>query len=233
MPKLKLSALQSGNVEQFKKIVDEKEIATEGEKYLLHACLYGYLDIVKYLVEKGVAINNPNDAGKTPLHIAVRYKHMDVAKYLLENGADINIPNTKNGDTPLHIAVETLNFELIYYLLENGANVSAQNSHGETPLHTAALMQNPKLVDYLIEKAGANEEIIDVYGKKAIDRAKAFLNSDLTNVFSKEKRAYNATIELRKEILKIKPGQSFETIDRLVNEGANFTIHLCPRYMLQ
>jgi ankyrin repeat protein len=51
------------------------------------ASKYGYLDVVKYLIENGADIDQPNIHGATPLSGASEYGHLDVAKYLKKKGA--------------------------------------------------------------------------------------------------------------------------------------------------
>ena len=82
------------------------------------ASAYGYVEIAKYLVEKGADISKmtivewasagwlekvqeciensadvsaKNKKGKTALRFASQNGHLDIVKYLVENGADINI----------------------------------------------------------------------------------------------------------------------------------------------
>ena len=50
----------------------------------------GYLDIVKYLVEKGAhpssALNSGRFEGETPIYLAANFGHLDIVQYLVENG---------------------------------------------------------------------------------------------------------------------------------------------------
>jgi len=51
----------------------------------------GHLDVVKFLLERGVDPNVRNNPGDTPLHYAAERGHLDVVKFLLERGADPNV----------------------------------------------------------------------------------------------------------------------------------------------
>ena len=68
----------------------------------MHAATLGSrLDTVRYLLTLGHSIDSPNNAGKTPLHLAVKTPGAyEVARYLVEMGADVN-HEANNGDTPL------------------------------------------------------------------------------------------------------------------------------------
>jgi ankyrin repeat protein len=52
--------------------VDVKAINRIGDTPLHWAARYGYLDVVKYLVEKGADVKAVNKDGDNPLHLAVK-----------------------------------------------------------------------------------------------------------------------------------------------------------------
>jgi hypothetical protein len=84
------------------------------------ASKYGYLDVVKLLIKKGVCVNQPTNDGRSPLCVASQYGHLDVVKYLIENGADIDQPNI-HGATPLSGASEYGHLDVAKYLKKKGA----------------------------------------------------------------------------------------------------------------
>lgn len=94
----------------------------------MHAATLGrQLNTVKYLVTLGHAIDSPNDAGETPLHLAVRTPGAyEVARYLVGLGADVNY-EAKEGKTPLQATLKATKVEgkerglLIELLLAHGA----------------------------------------------------------------------------------------------------------------
>ncbi|CAO2654957.1 Nn.00g116900.m01.CDS01 [Neocucurbitaria sp. VM-36] len=94
----------------------------------MHAATSGrQLDTVKYLVSLGHSIDILNNAGETPLHLAVRTPgSFKVAKYLVNMGADVN-QEAHSGDTPLQATVTAPMLEgkersmLIELLLAHGA----------------------------------------------------------------------------------------------------------------
>ena len=63
----------------------------------------GNLNRVRMLLNQGVPVNTPNDAGWTPLHYAAYSGHLSVVKELLRRGAHLN-PRTRSGMTPLNVA---------------------------------------------------------------------------------------------------------------------------------
>ena len=62
---------------------------------------FNKLNIIKFLVQNNVNLDQPNINNQTPLHLACQYQYLLIIKYLLENGADTNYKDN-NGLTPLH-----------------------------------------------------------------------------------------------------------------------------------
>ena len=63
------------------------------------SAIKGNLEIIKYLISKGVNVNCRSKNGFTPLHIAVINGHLDIVKYLVSCGAEIN-SITQSRQTP-------------------------------------------------------------------------------------------------------------------------------------
>jgi hypothetical protein len=95
---------------------------------VLHAATLGnQVEMLKYLVSTGFAIDTPNDAGETPLIVAVKTPGaFAVATYLVETGADVN-HESDEGETPLYLALTSKVLEgrersrVIGLLLSHGA----------------------------------------------------------------------------------------------------------------
>jgi ankyrin repeat protein len=61
----------------------------EGVSVFEMAITYGNIEMVKYLIDKGVDVNDTKRKSRfTPLMAAACYGRVDVAKLLIENGAD-------------------------------------------------------------------------------------------------------------------------------------------------
>ncbi|MEP6664773.1 MAG: ankyrin repeat domain-containing protein, partial [Verrucomicrobiota bacterium] len=100
--------------------------------------------IAETLLESGANPNATNDAGETPLYLAIGRGAQNIAKGLLANKADPNI-QTKTGDTPLGLAKRfnsPTREEIVALLLKYGANenlerltrISARRAGKEIPI---------------------------------------------------------------------------------------------------
>lgn len=109
-------AVSNGKLEILKSLVDKAGLKLKSAKQNLvtEACILGYSDIVKYLLEDGTF--DPVDNGRT-LAYAASNGHTDVVKVLLES----NVPFTEGHlERALSLAVADKKWNTAKYLLERG-----------------------------------------------------------------------------------------------------------------
>ncbi len=117
-------------VYQLINIVDVNLRNYDGKSALLEACLNGYFEIAKKLIDNGADIN---------------LKDYDYDAPFLETGA------YKLFKTLLMRCVETNNIEAVSFLLSKGANVDEQTYIGESALMMAARNSNDRIVKILLD----------------------------------------------------------------------------------
>lgn len=88
------------------------------------------------MIAGGALIDEPDNSGFTPLHLAASGGYPDVVETLIASGSRVN-SKTNDGQTPLHCAASRDRPQIVELLIANGAEVNAQ-SNGGTPLHNAA-----------------------------------------------------------------------------------------------
>lgn len=78
---------------------------------IMGAALYGHIDIVKYLIEKGADLNILTSSGNNILQRAVHHGRLSIVEYLLTCKVDLNNVNNKRY-TALDIAEENIRLKL-------------------------------------------------------------------------------------------------------------------------
>ncbi len=130
----------------------------------------GNLEKVKELLK-----GDPNlvvtidDAGDTPLYVAVANGRKDVAEFLLSHKANVNAKST-DGLAPLHWAAAIGNKDMVELLLAHHADVDIKNNNGETPLHLAVVFNYKDVVELLLAH-GADINAKDKVGATPESRA--------------------------------------------------------------
>lgn len=135
-------------------------------------------------VKKGIPINVCDNAGISPLEIALQNLDDDISvrvayELILGGAQDFSTDYTyfvqtvssrnftlrlQDGQTPLHLASIMGHKAIAKFLLENGADVKAQDSSGATALHEALRYGNLEIARMLIA-ANANLNAADNIGK--------------------------------------------------------------------
>jgi ankyrin repeat protein len=133
---------------------------------LIQAADKGQLDIVKFLVKRGVDVDAKTVDGVTPLMYASQNGDIEIMEYLISKGADVNA-TPFNNVTPLIGAVRTGHYEAAEMLLEAGAKVDAKDELALTSLMHASAYDSPEVADLLIEK-GADMEAGDWFGTRPL-----------------------------------------------------------------
>ena len=145
--------------------------------------------IKQHYIEKvalpSIKINDADELGNTPLHIACKYNHEAITIYCINRVViESTEPSTEKilseylnkkniyGETPLHLAIKNPSKDALQVILRNRAvNINAQNNNGETPLHLAIRSADKKIIELLLKK-NADITIKDKNGDDARSLAK-------------------------------------------------------------
>jgi ankyrin repeat protein len=152
------------------------------------ACKKGRLDVIRYLISMGVAIDEPASCGYTPLLYSLsneeddfedwsfplhpsaeQCQSIEVTQILLAHGANVHAA-TASGQTALHGAARIGDIELVRSLVDVGANFRAGNAKGETALHVAARTASVQIVQYLMEQ-GSDFHAVTSFGQSVMHAA--------------------------------------------------------------
>jgi ankyrin repeat protein len=108
-----------------------------GRNALFGASRLGAIELMEFLVEKGLQLDIKDLSDNTLIHVTTEYDQKKTLEYLIKKGVDVCVLNNK-GITPLHIAVSKYNCALVKILVGANANaVDINDKAGKTPFDEA------------------------------------------------------------------------------------------------
>ncbi len=121
---------------------DVKDRDKDG-KTLVHQAVFTYDSgmlkdsMLRWVIDKKVNLNTPNNSGVTPLMMAVYADYLDKVNLLLENGALVKAVD-KEGKTAMHRALDKGSAMMAMALLRKGAAPASQSKYSESAMLIAA-----------------------------------------------------------------------------------------------
>jgi ankyrin repeat protein len=138
-------ALQEGSLKAAEALIDDwprtrvEWRSAKDESPLMIACLKGYKDLVRKLIDRDADVNKP---GWAPLHYAATGGHLEVMLILLDEHAYIDA-ESPNKSTPLMLAAMYGSPAAVRLLLEAGADPTLRNELGMTAVDFAQRASRP------------------------------------------------------------------------------------------
>ncbi|KAG6437305.1 hypothetical protein SASPL_102219 [Salvia splendens] len=142
------SSAESGNLDALRQALDAfdgniDEPVEDGDTVLHLTCLFGHLNCVQFLLERGANMEAKDEDGAIPLHDACAGGYLEISQLLLSFANDPDRVNRMletidmEGDTPLHHAARGEYTNVVRLLLSYGASPSTTNLYGKTPAELA------------------------------------------------------------------------------------------------
>jgi hypothetical protein len=114
-------------------------------------CTYCCVDMVKWLVEHGENVNEPN--GNEGSAIGSSVSKPEIVRYLISKGANVNQTNSYHW-TPLMYAANRGNVQVVQMLIDAGADINVVNDKGWNALEVAKKYKQKEVVKLLKKKMG-------------------------------------------------------------------------------
>ena len=126
--------------------------SSDGCWTLLHiAAHHGCINVIEFLIEKGLYVNTKNKHDVTALHYAALNGNLKIAEILVEHGADIEVKD-HNAKTPLSQATLKGHIAIMNFLISKGANLRTTTGRtGMDLMHTAAMSGNVPAAKLLVQ----------------------------------------------------------------------------------
>ena len=130
-------------------LVDAK--GQDGYTALQYSCRYGYVGIVRTLVNHKANVNARTDSGDTPLTLAAINKHDNVVHALSDYNCEVYAKDKDAYTALLHLSCERGYVSIVRSILnEDKADVNTRTDSGYTPLTLAARGGHDNVVHVLL-----------------------------------------------------------------------------------
>jgi len=205
-----IEATARGDLAAVRKLVDKgapiDETDNEGRTALTVAIRHGNKAIVKFMLERGAAVNGYVDSnGWSPLMQAIVYAPFITAELDAKNQTTITTPmptppniqneiielllnhgasmegTDRNGETVLTLATQQGRASIVKQLIKHGAAIDRQNLAGQTALMLSCRDGDQKLVGFLVQ-SGADISIRDNRGQTARDMFDAWRYPEISRL---------------------------------------------------
>lgn len=133
------------------KLLSETYLDGFGNTLMHFIAMYGYINSLKFFIERGADINIINCKNETPLHLAVKWKKLNIVNRLLQESDIIVDAQDLNGNTALHLAISSNEGEIAKCLVAQSSCANIRNKNGCLPIHLLAIYGHIDLLGLLIE----------------------------------------------------------------------------------
>lgn len=184
------------------------------------AAYLGQEDRVEAFVERGMAVDDRDDVGRTALFYAACAGYDALAERLIARGADVHAAQGNSHQTALHGAAICGHASTTQLLLDRGARVNAVDGLGQTPLQYACVSGSIDTAALLIANE-ADVSIPDASGRSVLHWAAAIGSPRLAALTLSKGADINAPDQEGQTPLDVAVyGGSKEMVKLLVSGGA-------------
>ena len=145
---------REGKLEELKATIENLSLTLkevdENRRTMLHAAAEaGQVQVMRYLIDSGIALDAADANGNTALHLAVLNDQTDALCLILESKADDTLLN-HDGDAPLHLLFRSRNKDMIAAFLQYPSiELVIPGYRKRRPLHVIAETDNLEALELL------------------------------------------------------------------------------------
>lgn len=214
-------ACMIGNLDIVKILIDHNcDLNKNKHVYnALHiAAAMGRHEIVDFLLQIGMDVNDVDDSGYTPLHWATQEGKLDVVELLVRKKANLEAKDN-NGFAPIHIAASEGHIEIMKLFINNNVdvNIKCDGDGHSTALHKACSYNNIEIAKLLIMN-NANLDDRDDDGRTPLFYAVMYVYFDLIELLLKYGANKNVVDNNGVSLLEIVDKKNKDTIIEIFNK---------------
>ena len=186
--------------------------------------------LIESLENDSSHINNLNQKGLSPIHIAVINGNLEIIKILLKYGADPNIKTLHKNQTPLHLAYIfkcLISNQIINLLIKNKADINSEDINNKKPYEYYLKYKESNEVENTLSNENENEEIEisnDIQTNPKININKKIYHLSNQDSFNENKNNYTYTYSISDSEAtltedKTKRNSGYYNIEELINHN--------------
>ena len=177
---------------EFQYPVDAK--GQDGYTALHYSCKYGYVDMVRTLVNHNLKanVNAKTNSGDSPLMLAAKHGHGKIVHVLLSDDECLLDAKNQINFTALHYSCENSHVNIMRTLVKYKADVNARTDSGDTPLTLAARCGHDNVVDALLSGSQCPMDAKGQDGYTALHYSCIYGHVDVIKIFVKHKADVNS-----------------------------------------
>ena len=186
----------------------------------------GQTELIRNLIQKkgkkiAKFLNEMNEDGNTPLHLAVIGEHFGAVQALVDRGANVLDRNCA-GDDVMLLSAKTGNVEMVQFFSTKGLSIQTFNlEYLSNPIHLASGAGHLALVQHLLSW-GASLVIGDVNGDTPLHRAASTGKLEVVKELLNEGALVDFKNRVKETALHLAiEGNHLKTVECLVERGAN------------
>ena len=124
---------------------------SDGLTPVMVASTGGYIEICRFLMDRGCDIHGTDGKGTTALMLAAEKGHVEVVRLLLDAGANVEVCDEEEEMTALHHSAVHGRIDAMRELILHGANICSVDHIGLTPFDLAFYDSQEEAADLLVE----------------------------------------------------------------------------------